>query len=456
MNNNTIEYSENPKGTASSFFGTIANPKMHILNAEPMEILIAIKDKWITDEHPKRSCALSYCISENEFEHIHFVFCVDLQNEDSIRFSSIKKLFPTAHIEATKGKRKECLDYINKVDKYAEKNEIVVESLMVGEVFGREKTDTNDSASHKSIMDEIDKLLDANMTPSEIVALGMRYLKYEALIRKAYTIRITRNLGAKKNIKVYWHIGSSGTGKSYSYFKLVDRYPGKVALISDWSNQGTCAFDSYENQPIIFLDELKPSSINFGTLLTVLDERLSSIHARYNNILATWTEVHISSIYSPHQFYDACIYESDRTSEPYRQLQRRINYVVYHKKFTTNNRDYYHAITLTIEEYEKLTRKELEDMINQDYVNKLVKMMKEAYKAFQYTFEDEKVDSLELFHQALMFQDFMFEEADEHQEYMSDMMLYSDDIPQCDLLDYDTYYDYVDSLEQLYQQDTTY
>ncbi len=55
-----------------------------------------------------------------------------------------------------------------------------------------------------------------------------------------------------------------------------------------------------------------------------------------------------------------------------------------------------------------------------------------------------------------MFQDFMFEEADEHQEYMSDMMLYSDDIPQCDLLDYDTYYDYVDSLEQLYLLDTSY
>ena len=85
------------------------------------------------------------------------------------------------------------------------------------------------------------------------------------------------------------------------------------------------------------LDEVKPDSIPYGTLLTLTDKYLQPIHCRYANCWSVYSELHLTSIFPPEELFNSMVASSDRIKDPITQLLRRITTVVYHYKDDAGN-----------------------------------------------------------------------------------------------------------------------
>lgn len=313
-----------------SWFAVFNNPQDHGYTGDPLEILERLRDEWMAD-HPEHSGAWVYCISKEGLRHVHMVLC----SKKPLRFSAIKKTYAVgAHFEPTRGTKEQVMNYIEKKPPFSEKGEEIIETLIEGEIIGRKPKIDDDVPYRHDIFDAIDEMIERGFTPDEIFSVGSKYLKYEAIVKKAYFNHLRRSVGTlKSDMRVYWHVGHAGTGKSYTYQRLVAEHgEDRVYLCTDFANQGICAFDGYFGQPILFIDDLKPTSFPYQTLLMILDEKVADIHARYQNIKALWTEIHITSVYSPTQIYERMVEMDVRKIDTAVQLYRRITEIVYHFK----------------------------------------------------------------------------------------------------------------------------
>lgn len=339
-----------------SWFAVFNNPKEHGYDGTPLEVIERLRDEWVSPEHPERTGAWMYCISADGLHHVHMV----LEDTKPMRFSVIKKSYAVGmHFEATKGMKEQVEDYLLKRGKFEEKGEKIIETVQVGELKGRKSGTANEST-----LDKIDSFLAVGMKPAEILAMGIRYYTYETIIRKAYIDRRVAEMPQDRKIMVYWHTGKSGAGKSYSCRKLREtKGADEVFLASDYANYGTSLFDGYSGERVVFMDEFK-GDIPYGLLLNILSELKHPIHCRYFNTYNIWEEVHITSVYTPFGIYQTMVEEDRQDKDPYSQLKRRINYIVYHYCIMGS----YGEITFPIEEFHSI--EEAEEQAQKEYLEK--------------------------------------------------------------------------------------
>ena len=84
-----------------SWFAVFPNPEQHGYEGSPEDIIEKLKQEWI-GSNPLRKGWWGYCISEKGLPHVHMV----LEDTGSCRFTKVKKAYPTAHLEPTKGNKK--------------------------------------------------------------------------------------------------------------------------------------------------------------------------------------------------------------------------------------------------------------------------------------------------------------------------------------------------------------
>lgn len=104
-----------------SWFAVFPNPENHGYEGSPEDIVEKLKQEWIGD-NPFRKGWWGYCISAKGLPHVHMV----LEDSGSCRFTKVKKAYPTAHLEPTKGTKKQVLQYIKKEPPFDEKGEQVI------------------------------------------------------------------------------------------------------------------------------------------------------------------------------------------------------------------------------------------------------------------------------------------------------------------------------------------
>lgn len=312
-----------------SWFVVFPNPEKHGYCGTPEEIIQKLKEEWIQDNPLKRGY-WAYCLSAHGTPHIHMI----LENSCSMRFSTIQKAYP----KPTKGSRKQVLAYIKKEPPFDEKGEQVIATVSHGNIEGRKKyTLTNANET----LHLIEQLIEEGLTPSAIMAEDIRLRKEEQLIRKCYFAKRNKETPPIRDVKVIWHCGETGSGKSYSYVKLCEKYgDDNIYYFSDYANHGSCGFDGYNGEPILFLDELKSSSLPFELLLTITQGYRNQIHCRYANCFALWSEVHISSIFSPEDIYYNLVQKEAQGRDTLQQLLRRIDKYIYHYKEEDNYKDF--------------------------------------------------------------------------------------------------------------------
>lgn len=286
-------------------------------------------------QHEDRKSAVAICESAAEKFHVHMV----IYSPNPVKFDMVRKTFGNAHTEPQKGTKKQAIEYIRKVGKYAEKDEKVLYFLDFPEAEKSSRTD---------YLDEAKQMLDDGLTPSEIYAKDIHFFKYAMIIDKAYLNKRIEEMPIMREIKVFWHTGLAGSGKTYEYIKLLEQHGHDgVYLYNDFTNGG---FDKYvENgcPEILFIDDLKPNSLPYGSLLNLLDiYKGLQTHSRYNNVVNLWSEVHITSVYSPENLYKE-MFPNQSTTDSYSQLKRRITAVVWHYK----KNDEYKQFVLPIHAY---------------------------------------------------------------------------------------------------------
>lgn len=272
------------------------------------------------DSGRDRTCAVSVCRSKDGLYHAHIAA---YGNTTTLR--NVAGIFGGSHTEPQLGGKKELSDYIQKLGKYAEKDEEVLYTANLDAIQDRQ--------GQRSDLEEIDVLIQEGLTPSRIFAQNIHFWKYEKIVRSAYMEKRNRETPVHRNVNVVWHVGSSGSGKTYTFTKLVEQYgEDHVYFLNDYENGG---FDKYEGQPVLFLDELK-DGISYKWLLTVLDQYKGQIHCRYANVYMVWDEVHITSVYPPEEIFDLLTKDLNRDFDTFIQLKRRLTTVVFHYKSGEN------------------------------------------------------------------------------------------------------------------------
>ena len=295
-----------------SWFCVFNNPEEHGFSGAPDEIVERMKDCWI-DGNPQRSCAVTYCISADGLKHCHAVF----EDTKAMRFTIVQKLFPGMHIEPTKGSKEQAEDYINKRGKWEEKGESILCTVRDGEIKGKQGA--------RKDFEAIEDLIQEGKTPNEIMDMSFSYRRYDKMIREAYYYRRFSQTPLQRDVSVYWHVGHSGSGKSYTFVKLSEQYgEDQVYMLTDYEH----GFDKYNGEPILFMDEFR-GQMRFSQFLNLIDHYKIQVPCRYSNIYALWNEVHITSVLPPERVYENMV-QDNRHLDTIDQLARRISFVVYH------------------------------------------------------------------------------------------------------------------------------
>ena len=316
-----------------SWFVVFCNPEEHGYLGTPEEIIEKLKNEWI-ENHPLRKGWWAYAISAKGLRHVHMV----LEDSCACRFSKLKKIYPSANLQVTKGTRKQVMSYIKKEPPYDEKGEKVIAFTTYGNIEGYKRYAV-------STMNEtfamIEVLIEEGMTPNQIMAEDIRFRREETLIRKCYFAKRSRETPPLREVKVFWHCGESATGKSYTYVLLSEKYgEDQIYLCNDYSNKATAAFDLYAGERILFLDEIKQNSFPFGMLLSILTGYKFQVHCRYSNGISLWDTVHVTRIFSPEALYDGLVSKENHQKDTIQQLLRRITTYVYHHKTVEGYKTY--------------------------------------------------------------------------------------------------------------------
>jgi len=276
-----------------------------------------------------------------------------LEDAVAMRFSRIVGTYAVgAHLEATKGTKKQAEDYIYKRPPYAEKAEKVICVLKAGEIKG--------SQGKRSDVMEINSMLEAGCSPAEILSQNFANFKFEKQIKAAYFLRRKRATPPVRDVKVHFLLGGARQGKSYHYVQLCTQLGDEnVCIVTDYSS---AAFDGYFGQPVLFLDEYK-GQFSYSKLLILLDKYRVPIHARYVNVESLWTEVYITSIYGIEELYQIMVSPDLRHRDTIDQLLGRITDVTYCWRTMDGK---YKTYTIEAANYVSIERLRAEAMYSQE------------------------------------------------------------------------------------------
>ena len=261
-----------------------------------------------------------------DLHHVHMV----LEDTKAMKFTFVKNTYAMGmHFEGTKGNKSDAEDYISKTGEYDEKQkkeaglpwEEVIYVARHGEIKGRQ--------GQRSDIQNISVLLAEGKTPSEILQYSFGYYRYESMIRSAYFDLRDKQTPPEREVKVIWHCGTSGSGKSYDRLKLIEREgESRIFYLTTFK---TGAFDKYNGEPILWIEDYK-GDFRFGDFLRYLDKYKCELPARFKNGKALWNEVHITSVLHPLGAYQRMLAEKDQQGDGAEQLLRRISIIRYHWK----------------------------------------------------------------------------------------------------------------------------
>ena len=213
--------------------------------------------------------------------HIHIYVCFTSR----VRWSTLKKHFTEAHIEIAHGSVEDNIMYIKKDGKWknTEKEETKIEDSYEewGEV-PKQKGNNQDMA-------ELYQLIKDGYTDTEIFEINNDYIREVDRINKIRTtLLIDKFKDTRRNIKVIYISGATGTGKTRG---VLDTHgDSNVYRVSDYNHP----FDYYSCQPVLCFDEFR-SSLRLSDMLNYMDIYPIQLPSRYSNKVACYETVYVVS-----------------------------------------------------------------------------------------------------------------------------------------------------------------
>lgn len=329
--------------------------------------------------------AIVVCRSENLTFHCH-MGCYG----NTTTLKAVSDVLFQSHVEPQLGTKEELKAYMLKVTEHAEKKEEIL--------FQAGLEDIEDEQGKRSDLEVIEDLLNQGHTPEQIFEVSFRYRRFEKMIRAHY-LQLRKK--ATPLIKQMWneyHFGASGTGKTYTYFRLCEKHgEDAVYLCNDYANSGASGggLDYYVNNPakILVLDEFR-GNMPYANLLALMDVySRHQYHARYQNGYNLWSSVYVCSIYPPERAYSFMVDGLQQDTDSIRQLLRRINRVVYHWK---DKDEHFRTVYINANQYVnelqmKLLAEECEKMVPYETYETLQRLKAEEDQKVIFADDDNKV-----------------------------------------------------------------
>ena len=231
-----------------------------------------------------------YCLADEiattGTPHTH----IFLYRKSAIRFNTIKKVFPIAHIDKSYGSVIENRDYVAKQGKWADSDK--AETSVEGSFYEcgtppLEKEEQNPQMYQliQDINDGMSTLDIIKSTPS--MAFRIRDID---IIRQ--TILTEKYTNECREVSVCYLFGESGTGKTSSIFQKHQGH--EICRITNYRNGHNISFDGYNGQDVLVFEDFN-SQIPIENMLNYLDIYPLALPARYHDKTACFTKVYITS-----------------------------------------------------------------------------------------------------------------------------------------------------------------
>ncbi len=259
-----------------------------------------------------------YCLcdeigAEEKTPHTHLFFVC----ENAIRFSKVKKLFPSSHIETARGSSQDNRDYIRKEGKYLNSEKKETNLIDTFEEYGTLPLDRAEKNSNVST--QVLEMIDNGFSNNDIIHKFPSYInKIPQLNQTRETIKFDEYKSVWRDIEITYISGDTNTGKTRS---VMEQYGYEnVCKITNYKNP----FDNYNGQDVILFDEFR-SSLPVGDMLQYLDGYPCPLPCRYADKVACFTKVYIISNIDLNEQYP-----NVQISEPktWNAFIRRINKVL--------------------------------------------------------------------------------------------------------------------------------
>lgn len=234
-----------------------------------------------------------------------------------VRFSTIKKRFPEAHIEQAHGTAQENRDYVQKSGKWANDAKADTSIPDTFEEWGEMPDETGQGARTDIAL--IYQQIEEGMSNAEIMAANpdsaMHIGKMDKIRQDILEARYREQW---RDLDVTYIFGPTETGKTRG---VMEKHGySSVYRVTDYKHP----FDRYAQEPVLLLDEFR-SSLLIGDMLDYLDGYPLALPARYANRQACFETVYIiSNIDLSEQYPNIQQYEA----ATWKALLRRIHHVI--------------------------------------------------------------------------------------------------------------------------------
>ncbi len=256
--------------------GTINNPKPDYTHDK-------IKEKAVKGFKTLRFLAMSDEIGAQGTYHTHLLLCFD----SAVRLSTIKKIFPTAHMESIKGTIKDNIDYIKKQGKWKDTEKAETSVPNTYEEIGERPPENK---GKNKLMEELYHLVVVEgLSNAEIITINQDYIPHMDTITRLRTMFLQEKYkGEFRQLEVTYVFGKTATGKTRG---VIDEHgASNVYRVTDYDHP----FDGYNCEDVIVFDEFR-SSLRISDMLNYMDGYPIHLPARYSNKFACYTKVYIIS-----------------------------------------------------------------------------------------------------------------------------------------------------------------
>ena len=291
---------------------TINNPAICELNQSSM---IDLLQRF----HPAYFCLADEIATTGTY-HTH----IYLYSKSPIRFRTVKNRFPTAHIEKAMGTSQENRDYIRKEGKWEATAKVETRVPDTFFEFGTVPTPAEENAPkmYQLLQDVTD-----GFSTTEIIKSNPSFaFKSRDIDLLRDNLVSERFCTENRNVKVHYLYGDTGTGKTRGIF---EKHPATdICRVTDYGNKNGVRFDAYHGQAVLVFEEFH-SQIPISSMLNYLDIYPLMLPARYNDRVACYTTVYITSNISLQEQYP----DVQRSQmETWRAFLRRISTVTEYRR----------------------------------------------------------------------------------------------------------------------------
>lgn len=226
-----------------------------------------------------------YCLGDEQGETYHtHIFTM---SEIPIRFSTIKKKFPEAHIDKAYGTAEANKNYIQKAGKWADTEKAETTIANTFEESG--ELPEEPGQGYRSDIAEIYRLISDGLSNAEIMAYNPDTAQHIGKFDKIrQDILEARYREMFRKLDVTYIFGPTATGKTRSVME--EHGYSNVYRVTDYGHP----FDRYAQEPVLCLDEFR-SSLLIGDMLDYLDGYPLNLPARYAQRAACYETVYIIS-----------------------------------------------------------------------------------------------------------------------------------------------------------------